>query len=224
MEVQVMTIDTHYGAPQFPTSTGSIAPSTHEAMDAAVQDLQAHKDAWVALNTNERVAIIDTLMQDFTAITPRWVAAISQAKGYSSSALPVGDDWGAGTWPVLKCLNQLRQVLLDIEKYGHPKIPGPVTTRSDGQVVAQVFPMTTYDRIFLPGVTAEIWMEPGVTVGQLAQTQALIYQNKSHKGKVALVLGAGNVASIGPLDIFYKLFVEDQVVILKMNPVNAYLG
>ncbi len=32
------------------------------------------------------------------------------------------------------------------------------------------------------------------------------------------------VSSIGPLDIFYKLFNEDQVVVCKMNPVNAYLG
>ena len=28
------------------------------------------------------------------------------------------------------------------------------------------------------------------------------------KGKVSLVLGAGNVASIGPMDALYKLFVE----------------
>ena len=38
------------------------------------------------------------------------------------------------------------------------------------------------------------------------------------------MLGAGNVSSIGPLDALYKLFVEDQVVLFKTNPVNAYLG
>jgi acyl-CoA reductase-like NAD-dependent aldehyde dehydrogenase len=32
------------------------------------------------------------------------------------------------------------------------------------------------------------------------------------------------VASIGPLDIIYKLFMEDQVVLYKTNPVNAYVG
>jgi acyl-CoA reductase-like NAD-dependent aldehyde dehydrogenase len=41
---------------------------------------------------------------------------------------------------------------------------------------------------------------------------------------LALILGAGNVSSIPPLDLLYKLFVEDQVVLLKMNPVNGYLG
>ena len=44
------------------------------------------------------------------------------------------------------------------------------------------------------------------------------------EGGVALVLGAGNVASIGPMDVLYKLFVENRVVVLKMNPVNDYLG
>jgi acyl-CoA reductase-like NAD-dependent aldehyde dehydrogenase len=91
-------------------------------------------------------------------------------------------------------------------------------------VVAQVFPQSTYDRIFFGGLTAEIWMEPGVTKETLTSTQATIYKDKQRKGKVALVLGAGNVASIGPLDIIYKLFMEDQVVLYKTNPVNAYLG
>ena len=38
------------------------------------------------------------------------------------------------------------------------------------------------------------------------------------------MLGAGNQGSIGPLDMLYKMFVENEVVILKMNPVNEYLG
>ena len=38
------------------------------------------------------------------------------------------------------------------------------------------------------------------------------------------MLGAGNIASIPPLDVLYKLYAEGQVCILKMNPVNSYLG
>jgi acyl-CoA reductase-like NAD-dependent aldehyde dehydrogenase len=41
---------------------------------------------------------------------------------------------------------------------------------------------------------------------------------------VALVLGAGNVASIGPLDLLHMLFYEGHVAMLKLNPVNDYLG
>ena len=219
-----MTIDTQHGSPQFPTISGSITPSTQETMDAAVQTAQAHKDEWVKVSLKQRIAILHQLIKDFAAIAPRWIAASLKAKGLTEDSPAAGEEWSGGPWPVLKNLRQLRQTLLDIEASGHPRLPGPVTTHSDGQVVAQVFPQNIYDRIFFTGVTAEIWMEPGVTADELPQTQAMIYQDKQHEGKVALVLGAGNVSSIGPLDILYKLFVEDQVVVFKANPVNAYLG
>ena len=219
-----MSIATQSGSPQFPTFTESISPSTQDAMDAAVQRLQQQKDAWVALTPRKRVALLDRLIRDFAATAPRWVAACMQAKGITADAPTAGEEWTLGPWPVLKNLRQLRQSLLDIEAVGHPRIPGPVTTRPDGQVVAQVFPQTIYDRLFFTGLTAEIWMEPGVTTENLAETQAVAYRDKQHEGKVALVLGAGNVSSIGPMDILYKLFVEDQVVVLKLNPVNEYLG
>ncbi len=218
-----MTVDTLRGSPQFPPPSSSIVPSTQEAMDASVKSLQAHKDAWVALTIRERIVILDQLIKDFTAITPRWIAACLRAKGVAEDSPAASEEWAAGPWPVLRNLRQLRQSLVDIESSGHPKIPGPVTTRPDGQVVAQVFPQTAYDRIFFMGITGEIWMEPGVTAEELPNTQAVAYQKQDHSGKVALVLGAGNVSSIGPMDILYKLFVEDQVVLLKSNPVNAYL-
>ncbi len=109
------------------------------------------------------------------------------------------------------------------EAHGAPRIAGPVRQRPDGQVVARVFPQDLYDRLFYGGVTAEVWMEPGVTPANLAATQAVAYRRQDGGG-VALVLGAGNVSSIGPMDALYKLFVEDRVVLYKAHPVNAYLG
>lgn len=219
-----MSIATPHGSPQFPGAEGEIQASTQDAMNEAIQTLQASKDAWVAIPIHERISLLGELIKDFLAITPRWVALSQQAKGISEASPSVGEEWMAGPWPVLRNLRQLRQSLIDIETYGRPRIPGPITTRPDGQVVAPVFPQTRYERIFFTGLTAEVWMEPGVTTESLPQTQALVYQEKEHRGKVALVLGAGNVSSITPTDILYKLFVEDQVVLLKMNPVNAYLG
>ncbi len=217
-----MSVSTRQGAPQFPTVAGSIPPSTCETMDAVIQEVQDHKNAWVAFTVRERVALIDELIRDFFALSQRWVSISQSVKGITEIA--PGEDWLAGVLPVLKNLRQLRQSLLDIETSGHPKIPGEVKTLPNGQVVAPVFPLTPYDRIFFTGVTAEIWMEPGVTAEELPRTQATMYGDTKHDGKVALVLGAGNVPSIGPMDIFYKLFVEDQVAVIKMNPVNAYTG
>jgi aldehyde dehydrogenase (NAD(P)+) len=99
-----------------------------------------------------------------------------------------------------------------------------VHTRADGQVVVDVFPQTGWDRLLLNGVRAQVWMQPGVTAENLADTMAVFYREREPRGAVAVVLGAGNIAGIAPLDVLYKLFAEGRVCLLKMNPVNDYLG
>jgi len=94
---------------------------------------------------------------------------------------------------------------------------GPFTVAA-----ARVFPHRWYERLFFGGVTAEVWMESGVTVESLPDTQAVAYRGDRNPGRVALVLGAGNVASLGPCDFLYKLFVQNHVVLFKANPVNAH--
>lgn len=221
-----MTTTISAGSPQFPTVTGKIAPSSQESMDAAIKVLVAQKQAWIQTSLDARIAIIDTLITDFAAIAPRWIAACAQAKGLAENSPLVSEEWSSVAWPILLNLRQLRQVLSDIKKDGHPHIPGPIHTRPDGQVTAQVFPFRTYDRLLFSGVTAAVWMQPGVTAENLSSTQAIMYQSQAQpqEGKVTLVLGAGNVGSIGPMDLLYKLFVNNQVVLLKPNMVNAYLG
>jgi hypothetical protein len=199
-------------------------PSTQQSIDAALVTLQAQKNAWVSVGVRQRVGLIDELIKNLGAVAQSWVTLCLEAKGLAPDTPAAVDEWLGGPYLILKFLRQLRQSLIDIDRYGRPRIPGAVKTRPDGQVVVQVFPQKFYDRLFYGGITAEVWMEPQVTLAQLPQTQALAYQNQEHPGKVALVLGAGNVSCLGPTDLLYKLFVEDQVVILKTHPVNAYLG
>lgn len=219
-----MSIETRQGSFQFPAAADAVVPSTRDEMEAAIATLQERKHAWVQVGVADRVALVDALIRAFAALAPRWVERAARAKGIDPQAPSVSEEWGAGVWPVVKQLRQLRRALVEIGTRGQPVIPGPITVRPDGQVTAQVFPHNAYDRLFFMGVTAEVWMEPGVTKDETIATQAALYKDKQHEGKVALVLGAGNVASIGPLDILYKLFLEDQVVLYKTNPVNAYIG
>ncbi len=218
-----MTTDVQHGSPQFPTSTDNVTSTTTTAMDSAIQDLQQHKDEWAQLSIDARVALLDTLGKDCASVAPRFVEAGLKAKGRDNDPNNAGEEWLSAAWPVARNIRLLRQSLLDIKSTGHPRIPGPVQTLPNGQVVAQVFPQSAYDRIFFGGVSAEIWMQPGVQAETLNLTQAIAYQQKTPEGKVALVLGAGNVGSIGPMDILYKMFVENMVVVYKSNPVNAYL-
>ena len=67
-------------------------------------------------------------------------------------------------------------------------------------------------------------MQPGVTPTGLAATVGGFYRQPDPQGKVAVVLGAGNIASIAPLDMLYKLYADGEVAIVKMSPINDYLG
>ena len=133
-------------------------------------------------------------------------------------------EWIAGPYVIVRYLRRLQWALKDIAKGRRPKIPGPLTTLDNGQVVARVLPQTVYDKIFFQGVTFDVWMKDGITIDTLPESQAIQYFDTNRKGKVAVVLGAGNVSGIPPTDALSKLFVENQVVMLKLSPVNAHIG
>jgi hypothetical protein len=136
-----------------------------------------------------------------------------------------GEEAISGPWALIRALNLYMATLHEIETFGSPQLDAKrVHTRPGGQVVVDVFPSDFYDGILLSGVRGEVWMQPGVTAGTVAQTMGLWYREETHAPRVALVLGAGNIASIAPLDVLYKLVAEGAVCVLKMNPVNQYLG
>lgn len=195
-----------------------------EELDQAIADLARRKSEWAAVPAVERAVLLDRLIDDFTTISDHWADSVRRAEGLPADAPLSGEEWLVGPYLVLRDLRLLRDSLCQISRDGVPKIPGPVATRDDGQVAAQVFPSSLYDRLFFPGVSAEVWMEPGVEEHELARHQASAYRNLGDGGRVSVVLGAGNVSSIGPTDALHKLFVDNSVVLYKMHPVNAYLG
>lgn len=70
-----------------------------------------------------------------------------------------------------------------IQRDGRPCIPGGTLSRDDGQVTARVLPQSLYDRLMLPGTTAEVWMEPGVSVQDTLDGQAAFYHDFDGKGE-----------------------------------------
>lgn len=210
------------GAPQH---DGGAGPSTSAAqVDEALATLVAKKDDWARLPIVDRRSILQELHKDFAEVAAPWADAVRRAEGIPEGTPTVGEEWLAGPYFILRNLRLLDRALAETARHGQPSIPGPVRSVSADQVAAQVFPQDLYDRIFYTGITAEVWMQPGVTASKLASTQAVAYKATEPHGEVSLVLGAGNVSSIGPMDLLYKLFVENKVVILKMHPLNAYLG
>jgi aldehyde dehydrogenase (NAD(P)+) len=203
----------------------SASEQDHATMDRAIARLNDQKQAWADLAIAKKIDYLQQMRGNVQHAAPRWVAAAVQAKGIPAKSSLAGEEWLSGPWALLFAINRYITTLQAIAKTGYPALdPKKVHTRPDGQVVVDVFPESLYDRLLLSGVTGQVWMQPGVTKDNLRDTMALWYRTPSPQGKVSLVLGAGNIASIAPLDVLYKLLVEGQVCLLKMNPVNDYLG
>ena len=96
--------------------------------------------------------------------------------------------------------------------------------RPDGQTVVEVYPHDVKERLLLHGFSVEVWMQPGVNAAGLRDTVATFYRRSDPEGQLGLVLGAGNIASIAPLDMLYMLYAEGKVALVKLNPINDYLG
>lgn len=202
----------------------NLVSTSREAMDAVVRDLQAHRSAWTQVSVRDRISLLEELIRTFLPVSERWAEAAIEAEGIDPTHPSSAEEALVGPYFVIRNLRLLRKALWDIEVHGRPRIPGSVRTRPDGQVTARVFPYDVWDQVFYTGVTADVWMEPGVTAETLSETMAVAYHARERRGGVALVLGGGNVSSIGPMDVLYKLFVEDLVVAFKTHPANVYLG
>lgn len=196
--------------------TGSLIDTS--ALDECLGRLNARKDAWARLPATERVPFLRSVIDGTLAIADEWVARAAAAKQIDPQSDLAGQDWVSGPMTTVRGLRLFAQAL---EAGGHPH-PPKTWRRPDGQLVARVLPANLLEQAIFSGITAEVWIQPGC-----AATQGRIYQQKASepnpRGRVCLVLGAGNIASIPPLDVVSKLVIEDEVVLLKMNPVNAYL-
>jgi acyl-CoA reductase-like NAD-dependent aldehyde dehydrogenase len=198
-------------------------PTSQEAIDEALLVLQRRKDFWVTLDIPEQVSILEDTIKGVMDVADRWVALSLKAKRVIANTMAEAEEWVLLA-TIVRGLLVLRQSLIDIQKHGSPRITGHVTQRPDGQVVAQVFPRNWLEGILFGGVTGEVWMEPDISLEETTNSQARAYQDRQNSGKVALVLGAGNASALPIIDVLHKLFVEKQVVVLKLNPVNDYLG
>jgi acyl-CoA reductase-like NAD-dependent aldehyde dehydrogenase len=193
----------------------SFSKSSSQDADRAIEKLSDRKQIWITVDIPTRIEYLHRCIKSVIAVAEEWANAACLAKGIDPTSQLAGEEWMVGA--VATLLN-LRQLITSLQANGQPR-PVNVGSRSNGQIVAQVFPDSLMDRLLWLGFKSEIWITPNQPA-----TQGLIYHTPPANGTVSLVLGAGNISSIAPMDTLYKLFAKNQVVLLKMNPVNDYLG
>ncbi len=193
------------------------------ALDEAVALVADHAPGWAKTDAAARADLLSRVIVDTLAAQDDWLAAACAAKGLAPGSTEAGEELFAGIGTFVRMARLFRDSLRAIAKNGKPEIPGPIRETADGRLSVGVLPANTFDKITFAQTTAEVIMQPGVTRASLVAGQAAAYSDPEGHAGTALVLAAGNVASLGPRDVLSKLFVEGQVVVMKANPVNDYL-
>ncbi len=202
-----------------------LAPTPRSDLDQILQKVKAGSQVFARLPIGERIALIAAVRERYASVMEDAVRAGCQAKGLDFNSEEAGEEWLAHGLAVTRGLRLVEQTLRDIEAHGAPQLPaGAVKQLADGRAAVRVFPASGIDGATFAGIVADVWMEDGVTPANLHEHIATFYRQPDHDGKVSLVLGAGNVPSIPALDVVTKMFNEGKACVLKMNPVNEYVG
>jgi acyl-CoA reductase-like NAD-dependent aldehyde dehydrogenase len=196
--------------------------SSQAKLDETIAHLREAALKFSTLSMEKRIALVTAMQQGYVKVAEAMVQAGCKAKGIAPDSNLAAEEWASGAWGVVRHLRLVRESLQSIASTGNTKI-GKVKRTAVGNLAVRVYPNNAIDDMLFKGITVDVHMQPDVTEQSLVADRANFYK-KPHQGKVALVLGAGNIASIGIMDVITKMFNEGKVCLLKMNPVNAYLG
>lgn len=188
-----------------------------------VAQLKAAANEFANLTIDQRIALAESMKQGYVDIAEASVYAGCKAKGITIGSPQEAEEWATGPWATQRQLRLIIESLRAIQKTGNTPI-GKISRNAAGNLAVNVYPNNAIDGMLFKDVSVEVHMLPEVTEQRLEADRASFYKIPHHQGKVALVLGAGNIAAIGVMDVITKMFNEGKVCILKMNPVNAYLG
>ena len=195
-----------------------------QILDKGLAALQSNKKRWATLPMVEKNDYLDQTIKRSVEFAEEWALLGIDAKGLTPQSPLSNEEWIGGPYAFLNWMQYMKKTLnkLISGKSAIGKLK--ITERANGQTVARVYPNNFLEKLILSNYYIDVWMKEGVTPKNLEDSVALFYKQHNPKGRVSLVLGAGNVSSIVPLDIFYKLYAEGEVVMIKMNPINDYLG
>jgi acyl-CoA reductase-like NAD-dependent aldehyde dehydrogenase len=193
--------------------------TTDSVADQVARRLTEGETAWARTSLTTR----RELLTEFAALVDRhsdeWVEVAAQIKQLPAGSPLLGEEWTSGPWAVLAYVGALTATLQRMEE-DRDVLAGFKSRQVPGDRLAfQVLPHNTFDRLLLNGYKAELWMQPGVTLADARQGAGLGQRSPRETQGTALVLGAGNITSIAPLDVLYVLYADNRVAALKLNPI-----
>lgn len=178
-----------------------------------------------ASSLKERIEMVQACIEHVGRMAVPWVEAGCSAKQTVDSPAGRAEEILTGPVSVLRFLQLTRHTLCDLQVGSLPRLPGKLR-HVNGQFCVPTFPTRQlFDSLVFRQLSAETWLQPSVPREEIfGDAPARLTRMAAIVPRVELVLGAGNVSSIPVTDALTKIFQADCAVLLKMNPINDYLG
>lgn len=208
-------------APSAPADHSTFDRAERNALDAAIDELRIGEARWAKTSLRERAALLMRVHGAVAASAEEWATTAGRIKQLDPSSPLMGEEWISGPYPVLASLGLLAHSLQALAQRKSPLAGTKFGTAPGRRVTVPVLPHNAYEAILLHGMKAEVWMPPGVGASTVESRAGLAAHRPSLTQGVGLVLGAGNITSIAPLDVLYELIANNRVSILKLNPTMA---
>lgn len=205
-------------------SAESTRQSSPAELDQAVAAVKAKAREFAKLGPNERKQLLLACLPTLLEVAEGWVRAGCEAKGIPFDGPLGGEEWLAGPMATVRNVRLLIESLTSIAQIGKPAFGRRVHHRSDGRIEVEVFPPSAKESVMFGGFSSRVLFQEGFDERKARESQASFYSKRDPEGGVSLILGAGNVSSIPPMDAFSKMFVDGNVCVIKMNPVNEWVG
>ena len=189
-------------------------------LDRIVADLQKGEAVWGGLSLRARRQLLDDVMEAAANRAQVWIDVAAQIKGLEPGSPLLGEEWSSGPYPFISGISALMATLEALEAGKSPVDGFQVRSAPGGRSAVQVMPHNIFERLLLSGFEAEVWTEPGVHPEDVRREAGLAQLHPELTGGIGVILGAGNIFSIAPLDTLYELFAHNRVVALKLNPIT----
>lgn len=193
--------------------------SPQPAVDAALADLADGEKNWAAQSLTQRRALLEQVQLLTGDHAAQWVDAALEFKRIDPDSSLVGEEWLSGPYAFATAVAALAQSVGALAA-GHSPLRDAHFGVTAGHTTVRVLPASRFDSLLLSGFRAEVWLLPSVDRAEAIAKAGLAQRDPAHTHGVGVVLGAGNITSIAPLDVLYELFAHNRVVALKLNPLT----
>ena len=193
-------------------------PPDTAVLDIVIADLHTGAARWAALDTPARSALLLAVRDAIAGVAADWADAAARAKGIEPDDAYAAEEWMSGPYAALTMAEAFARSLAALGRGGSTLDGARLGTAPGGRVAVRVLPESLQQRVLFNGFRAEVWMRPGETADSVRARAGLGALRPGESGGVGLVLGAGNISSIGPSDVLTELVAENRASLLKLNP------